>query len=514
MRDVKKGDIILHGFKQQVVAVSVAKNDCYSASRPDEITDDWHNDGWKVDLDYYCFENPIKPKDIWEELRPIQPSKYAPVDRNGNGNEGYLLAANLNICQCILNNIAKNGAPGVNATSTHTFEKASKVVNKSLQIKISEYDKVVRDGEPELILKANKFINDYNYQKLKSITKEQYVIGTGKTNTFCYRVTYELDGLGSIRSGTPNKYGFYYSAYGDDREMKYRTNKVFGDTNSDGATEDAFNNVKRAIFDLLVAGNHNDYKAIEDNPLSTIFKGKLLCIYYPDQYLNVYSEEHAKYYMSKLGIEVDESKGIMEWLQQMITWKNEDPVAKNWTNHEFSKFLYHGIGYPPDSEKQKSALRIYEKKVDNELIDAIEDTPESDLPQKEDYVPTPEDRKDPIVIGENYSYPRNKVIALKALKRANYDCEIDNGHPSFMRKTNGTKYTEPHHLVPMSEQDRYENSLDVQANIISLCSNCHNELHYGQNPEPLLRKLYTNRKEELEAAGISISFEDLIKLYI
>lgn len=64
------------------------------------------------------------------------------------------------------------------------------------------------------------------------------------------------------------------------------------------------------------------------------------------------------------------------------------------------------------------------------------------------------------------------------------------GHPSFIRKTNGTNYTELHYLGPMSEQDNYEKDLDVQANIASLCSNCHNQLHYGKDPEDLLRKLY------------------------
>lgn len=54
----------------------------------------------------------------------------------------------------------------------------------------------------------------------------------------------------------------------------------------------------------------------------------------------------------------------------------------------------------------------------------------------------------------------------------------------------------------MAEQERFEYSLDVQTNIVSLCSNCHKRLHYGKDPELLLKQLYEERKDELKAAGI------------
>ena len=141
---------------------------------------------------------------------------------------------------------------------------------------------------------------------------------------------------------------------------------------------------------------------------------------------------------------------------------------------------------------------------------------ESELSEDDSYIPVPETRKDPIPTAESYTYPRDKAVALKALKRANYQCECQEAgqiHPGFIRKTNGTNYTEPHLLIPLSEQDNYEYSLDVPANIVSLCSNCHNQLHYGIDPVPLLTKLYEARKDELKAAGIDISLDELICLY-
>lgn len=47
-----RADIILHGYKQQVVAISIAKADCYPAMRPAELFVDWSREGWRVDSEY------------------------------------------------------------------------------------------------------------------------------------------------------------------------------------------------------------------------------------------------------------------------------------------------------------------------------------------------------------------------------------------------------------------------------------------------------------------------------
>lgn len=41
-------------------------------------------------------------------------------------------------------------------------------------------------------------------------------------------------------------------------------------------------------------------------------------------------------------------------------------------------------------------------------------------------------------------------------------------------------------------------------NIVSLCSHCHNLLHYGrfEDKKPILEKLYNERKEALKECGI------------
>lgn len=99
------------------------------------------------------------------------------------------------------------------------------------------------------------------------------------------------------------------------------------------------------------------------------------------------------------------------------------------------------------------------------------------------------------------------------MNRAKHKCEVDEKHPSFTRKNINLQYTEPHHLIPMSYQESFENSLDVEANIVAMCSNCHNQIHYGAGSEKLIEELYIKREEELKQAGIPISLENLLSLY-
>ncbi len=109
---------------------------------------------------------------------------------------------------------------------------------------------------------------------------------------------------------------------------------------------------------------------------------------------------------------------------------------------------------------------------------------------------------------------RDAQVSANALKLANYKCECSQEHKTFIRKNCNIPYTEGHHLIPLEFQDGYEFNLDVEANIVSLCSNCHNQLHYGKNPEEILRSIFTEeRRKRLEKCGIKITLEQLIELY-
>ena len=120
-------------------------------------------------------------------------------------------------------------------------------------------------------------------------------------------------------------------------------------------------------------------------------------------------------------------------------------------------------------------------------------------------------------LNENNStrYQTNTRLAKTVIKRHNYICEIDCLHTSFIN-SKGKPYMEAHHLIPMSSQkDFLPVNIDREENIICICPNCHRAIHYGSIDEKKdrLSKLYDIRENEFKQCGITISKQELLKLY-
>lgn len=129
------------------------------------------------------------------------------------------------------------------------------------------------------------------------------------------------------------------------------------------------------------------------------------------------------------------------------------------------------------------------------------------------YNDKPKPKQEAKIIDGYKVYVRNKQTAINALTLADYECEISSTHPTFIRKNSNMKYTEPHHLIPLAFSELFEVSLDIEQNIVSLCSNCHNQIHYGRDAKEIIVKLYEDRKELLTSVGIVVTMGQLLEMY-
>lgn len=112
-------------------------------------------------------------------------------------------------------------------------------------------------------------------------------------------------------------------------------------------------------------------------------------------------------------------------------------------------------------------------------------------------------------------YQRDPRVAGDALVEASYKCEIDPSHQTFTANAGQMPYLEAHHLIPFSNQRSYTVSLDVKANVVALCPNCHRLLHHGTKKEKSkhIRALLARRADRLEEKELGITNADLLKLY-
>lgn len=107
--DVQPGDIIFHGYNAHVQAISVARDKCYECNQPEELRTEhlWDQEGRRVDCDYIVLKQPIRTADYIEDIKRLCNVKYAPFDRNGSGNMGYLYELNLELAKIFLRDMAK-----------------------------------------------------------------------------------------------------------------------------------------------------------------------------------------------------------------------------------------------------------------------------------------------------------------------------------------------------------------------------------------------------------------------
>lgn len=109
--DVHPDDIILHGYNASVQTVSIARDYCYESKQPEELrTEDlWDLPGRRVDCDYTVFNTPINTSHFTEDILRLCKVKYAPFNKDGTGNMGYLYELNRELAQIFLRAaVAKN----------------------------------------------------------------------------------------------------------------------------------------------------------------------------------------------------------------------------------------------------------------------------------------------------------------------------------------------------------------------------------------------------------------------
>ena len=205
----------------------------------------------------------------------------------------------------------------------------------------SEFDLLeLKKNRNTLYKLRDNFVKDFSIEKIKKLTIDDYVIGSTH-NSFCYRLERELDGLGRILGSTAQKFGVFYSK----KNGKYEHTKIWG-----ANYNEAYENIRSAIIDLIELGKNENIDKIVENKLSPMFKGKILSTYYPKRYLNIFSDDHLNHYLSFFGLDFNLSNNPVYKRDVLISYKNKDKIMKNWDNETFAYFLYSVYPKPPIKE--------------------------------------------------------------------------------------------------------------------------------------------------------------------
>lgn len=266
----------------------------------------------------------------------------------------------------------------------------------------------------------------------------------------------------------------------------------------------------KEIYEFITTFDVNNYQPEKYLYGANVIKAKLIMIYRPDCKVGgftsrKYAMELAKY----LGVQidsVDDSLGINIKINKYIL--DCEPSFDSINTYVLGRLIWYFYEEHVLVKKDKSKYLIIDRRNDAKINEEIDS---ATYPDEDELKPRPAPK--PIEEKGAIKYPRDPAISKQALKNAKYLCECGSDHVSFIRKSNGKNYTEPHHIIPMSAQGDFNVNLDCLPNIISLCSNCHNRLHYGADIDEMLHSIYEQRKGALSKYGIKIAFEELLSYY-
>jgi putative restriction endonuclease len=94
MREVAPGDLIFSFMDTRILAVGIVQSYAWESPKPLEFGsagENWEGIGWRVKVQFTELANKIRPKDHIEILRPLLPTKYSPLQPNGNGLQSVYL---------------------------------------------------------------------------------------------------------------------------------------------------------------------------------------------------------------------------------------------------------------------------------------------------------------------------------------------------------------------------------------------------------------------------------------
>jgi hypothetical protein len=261
---------------------------------------------------------------------------------------------------------------------------------RAAQLYFEKQIPVVTNSRKELHSLRKSFVDYYSVSRIKSMSIERYALGNPRSEKgfdFCYTLERQLDGLGRILGAQSSKFGVYYGKTKSDPILKYRFTKRFGNT-----YQEAFGNIKKAIIQLIEMGVSQDIEGIIANPISPMFKGKILSTYFPERYLNIFSDEHLEYYLTQLNIDTRKLIYSDPFLKReaLTYFKNHDDVMKHWSLDLFAYFLYSIYpGSPPKEDQPSTSDHLKEFRgpsfpvdptpvfIDLEIADTVKDESKS-----------------------------------------------------------------------------------------------------------------------------------------
>lgn len=227
------------------------------------------------------------------------------------------------------------------------------------------------------------------------------------------------------------------------------------------------------------------------------------------------SGKASSYYRYMISLIINYENNFNNKIVNLISEDTYSKLNRLFERSEFIAFNKQKNSFYSASLKCLERFILFNNKYsEDEVINILSDTPienEAPLP----FSLTPKNLPQTSTYTTSDRILRDATVARDAKIRSGWKCEFNHEHRTFTHAITLQNYIEAHHLIPMFAQSDFLSSIDIDANIICLCPNCHRQIHHGTNTDKLtiVTKLYQQREHLFSQYQIDISLEKLLEYY-
>jgi len=186
-----------------------------------------------------------------------------------------------------------------------------------------------------------KIITHFTKEKISQMTIEEYVDGyidettkKSKNENFC-SVVFNAKPFGSIVMPSGKS---MFKVW-----IKKNTQRLDWNRGKYETPEQAFEESKRLILEILDAGEKFDLESISKNKLQRFFRSKILCIYFPEKFIQIHSRQGVEKIANMLKLFPKEEipkTDFFELRQAILKYKKENPYLNELHIYDFSHVVW------------------------------------------------------------------------------------------------------------------------------------------------------------------------------
>ncbi|WP_433795629.1 AAA family ATPase [Actinoplanes sp. CA-252034] len=162
----------------------------------------------------------------------------------------------------------------------------------------------------------------------------EYALGTGAKDPYCKVLEFWSPHLGSIRGGSAKKHIIFFRRHDDEWWLS--------GTLADTSAEEAWERLRGQFVEAFAAAGAGDFDRLDELELlahGPALVTKSLSVYFPDEFLPIYSAAHLRKYIALLGAD-PETGSAWRLNRQLLALVRAHPVLQAWHPLEVMLWLY------------------------------------------------------------------------------------------------------------------------------------------------------------------------------